>query len=111
MPNTGFPSSPRMPGAATGGESLQLAAPEAFSRPPNAAQPYTPFSVMGIVSKQAGQHAQLQRKQLGACTFSVVRGNDQVQGRMYILATGYPRNRCGRDDWCMRCAAQILATA
>ncbi|KAG1762808.1 hypothetical protein EV702DRAFT_1160969 [Suillus placidus] len=56
MPNTGFPSSPRMPGAATGGESLQLAAPEAFSRPPNAAQPYTPFSVMRIVSKQAGQH-------------------------------------------------------
>lgn len=48
MPNTGFPSSPRMPGAATGGESLQLAAPEAFSRPPNAAQPYTPFSVMRI---------------------------------------------------------------
>ncbi|KAG1892776.1 hypothetical protein F4604DRAFT_1564513 [Suillus subluteus] len=40
--------SPRMPGAATGGESLQLAAPEAFSRPPNAAQPYTPFSVMRI---------------------------------------------------------------
>jgi hypothetical protein len=37
-----------MPGAATGGESLQLAAPEAFSRPPNAAQPYTPFSVMRI---------------------------------------------------------------
>lgn len=48
MPNSGFPSSPRMPGAATGGESLQLAAPEAFSRPPNAAQPYTPFSVMRI---------------------------------------------------------------
>ncbi|KIK44438.1 hypothetical protein CY34DRAFT_79794 [Suillus luteus UH-Slu-Lm8-n1] len=43
----GFPSSPRMPGATTG-ESLQLAAPEAFSRPPNAAQPYTPFSVMRI---------------------------------------------------------------
>lgn len=48
MPNAGFPSSPRMPGAATGGDSLQLAAPEAFSRPPNAAQPYTPFSVMRI---------------------------------------------------------------
>ncbi|KAG2370104.1 hypothetical protein BDR07DRAFT_1387780 [Suillus spraguei] len=50
MPNAGFPSSPgpRMPGAGTGGESLQLAAPEAFSRPPNAAQPYTPFSVMRI---------------------------------------------------------------
>ncbi|KAG2043150.1 hypothetical protein BDR03DRAFT_942989 [Suillus americanus] len=48
VPNSGFPSSPRMPGAATGGESLQLAAPEAFSRPPNAAQPYTPFSVMRI---------------------------------------------------------------
>ncbi|KAG2755752.1 hypothetical protein P692DRAFT_20768169 [Suillus brevipes Sb2] len=48
MPNAGFPSSPRMPGAATGGESMQLAAPEAFSRPPNAAQPYTPFSVMRI---------------------------------------------------------------
>jgi len=31
-----------------GGESLQLAAPEAFSRPPNAAQPYTPFNVMRI---------------------------------------------------------------
>jgi hypothetical protein len=37
-----------MPGAATGGESMQLAASEAFSRPPNAAQPYTPFSVMRI---------------------------------------------------------------
>ncbi|KAG2339836.1 hypothetical protein BDR05DRAFT_1002968 [Suillus weaverae] len=48
MPNAGFSSSPRMPGATTGGESLQLAAPEAFSRPPNAAQPYTPFSVMRI---------------------------------------------------------------
>lgn len=31
-----------------GGEPLQLAAPEAFSRPPNAAQPYTPFNVMRI---------------------------------------------------------------
>jgi hypothetical protein len=43
-----FPSSPRMPSTAMGGESLQLAAPEAFSRPPNAAQPYTPFNVMRV---------------------------------------------------------------
>jgi hypothetical protein len=27
---------------------MQLAAPEAFSRPPNAAQPYTPFNVMRV---------------------------------------------------------------
>ncbi|OAX39158.1 hypothetical protein K503DRAFT_865628 [Rhizopogon vinicolor AM-OR11-026] len=44
---SGFPSSPRMPGTAVGGD-LQLAAPEAFSRPPNAAQPYTPFNVMRV---------------------------------------------------------------
>ncbi|KAG1753750.1 uncharacterized protein EDB91DRAFT_1234153 [Suillus paluster] len=50
MPSTGFSSSPRMPntGFPSSPQSLQLAAPEAFSRPPNAAQPYTPFSVMRI---------------------------------------------------------------
>lgn len=46
--HVGFVSSPRMPITAMGGEPLQLAAPEAFSRPPNAAQPYTPFNVMRI---------------------------------------------------------------
>ncbi|KAH7931283.1 hypothetical protein BV22DRAFT_998529 [Leucogyrophana mollusca] len=42
-----FPSSPRMPSAGVGADQ-QLAAPEAFSRPANAAQPYTPFNVMKI---------------------------------------------------------------
>jgi len=37
-----------MPGSVVGGDLQQLAAPEAFSRPANAAQPYTPFSVMKI---------------------------------------------------------------
>ncbi|KIJ70483.1 hypothetical protein HYDPIDRAFT_122358 [Hydnomerulius pinastri MD-312] len=46
-PGVAFPSSPRMPGSVVGGEQ-QLSAPEAFSRPANAAQPYTPFSVMKI---------------------------------------------------------------
>lgn len=54
MPNTGFPASPHLPSTATGGESLQLAAPKAFSCPPNATQPYTLFSIIRIVSKQAG---------------------------------------------------------
>ncbi|KIJ20095.1 hypothetical protein PAXINDRAFT_68156 [Paxillus involutus ATCC 200175] len=47
-PGVIFPSSPRMPGSVVGGDLQQLAAPEAFSRPANAAQPYTPFSVMKI---------------------------------------------------------------
>jgi len=42
-----FPSSPRMSSALANAEQ-QLAAPEGFSRPPNAAQPYTPFNVMKI---------------------------------------------------------------
>ncbi|KAG1753752.1 uncharacterized protein EDB91DRAFT_1099687 [Suillus paluster] len=43
-----FHSSSRIPGAATGEESSQLSVPEAFSRMPDAAQPYTPFSVTRI---------------------------------------------------------------
>ncbi|KAH7888011.1 hypothetical protein F5I97DRAFT_1805410 [Phlebopus sp. FC_14] len=42
-----FPSSPRMGGSVVGADQ-QLAAPEAFARPANAAQPYTPFSIMKI---------------------------------------------------------------
>lgn len=41
-----FPASPRMPSAVPGGD--QLTAPEAFSRPANAAQSYTPFNIMKI---------------------------------------------------------------
>ncbi|KAG9317645.1 hypothetical protein JVU11DRAFT_1856 [Chiua virens] len=43
----GFPSSPRMPTAVVG-DPHQLTAPEAFSRPANAAQSYTPFNTMKI---------------------------------------------------------------
>jgi len=44
-PPSAFPTSPRMP-VSLGGE--QLTAPEAFARPANAAQPYTPFATMRI---------------------------------------------------------------
>ncbi|KAF9247121.1 hypothetical protein BU15DRAFT_38971 [Melanogaster broomeanus] len=47
-PGVVFPSSPRMPGTAVHGDQQQLSAPEAFSRPANAAQPYTAFHVMRI---------------------------------------------------------------
>lgn len=46
-PGVAFPTSPRMPSAVVGGE-VQLTAPEAFSRPANAAQSYTPFNTMKI---------------------------------------------------------------
>ncbi|KAG6335044.1 hypothetical protein ID866_4046 [Astraeus odoratus] len=47
-PPAAFPSSPRMPVSVIGSEQQQLTAPEAFSRPANAAQPYTPFATMKI---------------------------------------------------------------
>lgn len=47
-PGTAFPTSPRMPSAVVGGDHQQLTAPEAFSRPANAAQSYTPFNSMKI---------------------------------------------------------------
>ncbi|KAL4075752.1 hypothetical protein V8B97DRAFT_1913857 [Scleroderma yunnanense] len=46
-PPAAFPTSPRMPVSVVGAEQ-QLTAPEAFSRPANAAQPYTPFATMKI---------------------------------------------------------------
>jgi len=46
-PGTAFPVSPRVPMSGVG-EAPQLPAPEAFSRPANAAQSYTPFNIMKI---------------------------------------------------------------
>lgn len=46
-PGTAFPTSPRVPMSGVG-EAPQLPAPEAFSRPANAAQSYTPFNIMKI---------------------------------------------------------------
>lgn len=42
------PNAPGVGGGAFPGDSQQLAAPEGFSRPINAAQPYTPFETMKI---------------------------------------------------------------
>jgi len=47
-PGVSFPSSPRMPSIPPSGDHQQLSAPEAFSRPANAAQSYTPFNIMKI---------------------------------------------------------------
>lgn len=47
LPGAAFPTSPRMPSSAVGGDQ-QLTAPEAFSRPANAAQSYTPFNTMKV---------------------------------------------------------------
>lgn len=46
-PGVAFPASPRMPSVG-GGDAQQLATPEAFARPANAAQSYTPFNTMKI---------------------------------------------------------------
>jgi len=46
-PGSAFPTSPRMPFVG-GVDQQQLPAPEAFSRPANAAQSYTPFNPMKI---------------------------------------------------------------
>lgn len=46
-PPAAFPTSPRMPVSAAGADQ-QLSVPDAFSRPANAAQPYTPFNPMKI---------------------------------------------------------------
>ncbi|EGO01643.1 hypothetical protein SERLA73DRAFT_166188 [Serpula lacrymans var. lacrymans S7.3] len=47
FPTASFTHSPRVPMASVSGEQ-QLAAPEGFSRPPNAAQSYTPFNIIRI---------------------------------------------------------------
>ncbi|KAI6164973.1 hypothetical protein EDD17DRAFT_1872070 [Pisolithus thermaeus] len=46
-PPAAFPTSPRMPVSVAGADQ-QLSVPDAFSRPANAAQPYTPFATMKI---------------------------------------------------------------
>ncbi|KAI6047071.1 hypothetical protein EDC04DRAFT_2556651 [Pisolithus marmoratus] len=46
-PPAAFPTSPRMPVSVATADQ-QLSVPDAFSRPANAAQPYTPFPVMKI---------------------------------------------------------------
>ncbi|KAI6035491.1 hypothetical protein F5J12DRAFT_793793 [Pisolithus orientalis] len=46
-PPVAFPTSPRMP-VSVSTMDQQLSAPDAFSRPANAAQPYTPFGIMKI---------------------------------------------------------------
>ena len=47
-PSVAFPTSPRVAGFAAGADHQQLSTPEAFSRPANAAQSYTPFNIMKI---------------------------------------------------------------
>jgi hypothetical protein len=47
-PSVAFPTSPRVPSFAAGADHPQLSTPEAFSRPANAAQSYTPFNTMKI---------------------------------------------------------------
>ena len=47
-PGVAFPASPRAPSFTPSVDHQQLSTPEAFSRPANAAQSYTPFNVMKI---------------------------------------------------------------